>query len=83
MLGLSILSLTFSNNNDINESENVIKKKTKAFSIPIFIISEKGLAFLLSKYAIKERKRKAIVMKINKSLISMCITDPGTEMKIL
>ena len=83
ILGLLILSLTLSNNKDINESENVIRKKMNAFKIPIFIIREKGLAFLFSKNEINDRKRNAIVRRINRSLTNIYTRVPGTEMKSL
>ena len=78
-----ILSLTLSNNKDIKELENVIRKKMNAFKIPIFIIREKGLAFLFSKNEINDRKRNAIVRRINRSLTNIYTRVPGTEMKSL
>jgi hypothetical protein len=54
-----------------------------AFKIPIFIIREKGLAFLFSKNEINDRKRNAIVRRINRSLTNIYTRVPGTEMKSL
>jgi len=70
-LGLFSFSFTFSKSKDIIESENIIKKKTNAFSIPIFIIRENGLAFLFSKKSISDKKRNEMANNISKSVTSL------------
>jgi len=82
-LGLFSFSFTFSKNKDIIESENAIKKKTNAFSIPIFIIRENGLAFLFSKKFISDKKRNEMANNISKSVTSLYIISSLPENKNL
>lgn len=82
-LGLFSFSFTFSKSKDIIESENIIKKKTNAFSIPIFIIRENGLAFLFSKKSIRDKKRKEMANNISKSVTSLYTISSLPENKSL
>ncbi len=82
-LGLFSFSFTFSKSKDIIESENIIKKKINAFSIPIFIIRDNGLAFLISKMSIRNKKRNEMADIINKSVTSLYTISSLPENKRL